>query len=76
MLIFEGCLFLRGAYFHGVLILACNFLVVGSCVERISSAYFRPRGSFSANFCPLFIAFLQPDTVSNRSIVANPRPPM
>ena len=30
--------------------------------------YFRPRDSFSANFCPIFIAFLQPEIVSNRSI--------
>ena len=33
MLIFEGCLFLRGAYFHGVLINTRNFLVARSCVE-------------------------------------------
>ena len=29
--------------------------------ERISCVYLRPRGSFSANSCPIFIAFLQPE---------------
>ena len=28
----NGCLFLRGACFHGVLINTCNFLVACSCV--------------------------------------------
>ena len=32
--------------------------------ERISYVYFRPRGSFSANFCSIFIAFLQPEIQS------------
>ena len=32
--------------------------------ERISCVYVRPRGSFSANFCPMFIAFLQPEIQS------------
>ena len=64
------CLFLRGAYFHGVLINTCNFFVVCSCVGMV---YFRPRGYFSTNFSPMFSTTR--DTVSNRSIVANPRPP-
>ena len=28
----NGCLFLRGAYFHGVLINTCNILAARSCV--------------------------------------------
>ena len=56
-----GVYFLRGAYFHGVVINACNFLIVCAVVwERISCAIFRPSGSFPANFCPMFIAVLEP----------------
>ena len=42
-----------------------------SCVGTI---YFRPRSSFSADFCPMFIAFLQPEMqlAINRSL---PTPP-
>ena len=32
--------------------------------EWISCVYFRPRGSFSANFCPIIIAFLQTEVQS------------
>ena len=62
----NGCLFSKGAYFHGVLINTCNFLVSLIVVvwEQISCVYFKPRGSFSATFCPLFIAFLQPEIQS------------
>ena len=52
-----GTVFSRSAYFHAVLINACNFLVECSCVG--TDVHFRPRGSFSTNFCPMFIAFLQ-----------------
>ena len=74
----NGCLFSRGAYFHGVLMNACNFLVARNLIvwERISCAYFRPRGSFSANFCPIFTAFLQPEIQSaiDRSLPTPARP--
>ena len=54
-----------GAYFHGVLINACNFCSgVQLCRNGLAVIYFRPRGSFSANFSPLFVAFLQPETQS------------
>ena len=52
MLSFVGCLFLKGAYFHGVLINASNFLLACSCVGMI---FFRPSGSFFANSCSMFI---------------------
>ena len=32
--------------------------------EQISCVYFRPRGAFSANFCPMLIAFLQTEIQS------------
>ena len=38
------------------------------CGNKLAVICFRPGGSFSANFCQMFIA-----TVSNRSII--PRPP-
>ena len=51
-----------GAYFHRMLINACNFLVMCSCVGTL--IYFRPRGS-SANFCSMIIAFfLEPEIQS------------
>ena len=64
----DGCLFLRGAYFHGVLINGCNFLAVYSCVDRLAVIYL---GTF--NFCSMFIAYLQPEIQSaiDQSIVAN-----
>ena len=44
----NGCLFSRSAYFYGVLIKACNFLVPCSCVgNRLAVIYFTPTGSFS-----------------------------
>ena len=45
------------------------------CGNRLAVKYFRPRGSFSANFCPLFTAFLQPEIQSaiDRSL---PTPPI
>ena len=62
---FHGCLFSRGAYFHGVLINTCNFLVACSYVGTdLAVIYFSPRGSFTAIFCPIFIAFLQPEIQS------------
>ena len=45
----NGCLFLRGVYFHGVLF---NFLVVCSCVG-LAVIYFRTRGSFSVQYLQL-----------------------
>ena len=34
------------------------------CGNGLAVAYFRPRGSFSANGCPMLIAFLEPQIVS------------
>ena len=59
----------RGAYFHGVLINTCNFLVYSVQLfgSELAAIYFRPRGFFSADFCPMFTAFFRTrDTVSNR----------
>ena len=30
------------------------------CGNRLAMIYFRPRVSFSANLCPMFIPFLEP----------------
>ena len=43
---FQGVLIFKVCLFSWVLIDTCNFLVASSCV----------RGSFSDNFCPMFIA--------------------
>ena len=62
-----------GAQFHGVLISACNFLVARIVVwERISCLYSRSRGSLSANFCTMFIAFLQPEIQSAINLSLSP----
>ena len=72
MPIFEGCLFSWSA--NKRIILIYIFWQREVVWERISCVYFRPRGSFSANFCPMFIAFLQPGVQSaiDRSL---PTPP-
>ena len=54
----------RCACFHGVLINVCNFLVVCSCVETNWLCCIL-GGYFSANFCPVFICFLQPEIKSS-----------
>ena len=43
--------------------------------ERISRVYFKPRDAFSANFCPMFIAFLQTKRYSRQSIDRCQPPP-
>ena len=71
MLIFKGCLLSWGAnkhmYFSGSVWLCGNGLAV---------IYFRPRVSFSGNFCPLFIAIdqslLTPPTNVKRLEPTNP----
>ena len=64
----NGYLFSKSAYFHRVLINACHFLVVCSCVG--TDFYFRPRSSFF--FCPNIYSFSTiRDIVKNWSIVAH-----
>ena len=54
----NGCLFLKGAYFHGVLISACNILVARGCVGDGIALHIL---GLEVHFCPTFIAFLQPE---------------
>ena len=68
VLILEGCLFWRGAYFHGVLINSFNFLVACSSV-RTNKLVVRPRVSFLLISVHSFSTTR--DTVRNRSIIAN-----
>ena len=61
---------LIGTYWYN----ARNILVVYSCVGMdLTVISFRPRGSFSANSCLTFVAFLEPQIQS--VIISNPRPP-
>ena len=53
----------NGAYIHGVLMNACNILVVYGCVR--TDIFLHNRGSFSSvNLCPVFVAFLEPEVWS------------
>ena len=61
----NGCLFLRGAYFHGVLINTCDFLLACSC------DIFSPRRSFPA-LSNAYSCSRIGNTVGNRSIDATP----
>ena len=62
-----------GAYCHGVLINACVSMQL--CGNGLTVIYLGPRGSFSAHFCPMFIAlFRTRDTVSNRIDQSLPTP--
>ena len=67
----QWCIFSKlaarmGAYFHGVLINGCNFLVACSCVEnKLVVIYLRPRCS---NFCPVFIQLFYNQRYSQQSI--------
>ena len=58
----KGCLFSRGAWGANKCIEFSGSVQL--CGNRLAVTYFSPRVSFSAIFCPMFIAFLQPEIQS------------
>ena len=69
----SGCLYLWCAYVYEVLV--NNSSGVQVCGNKLAVICVRPRGSFSTNSCPMVVAFLEPEIVSNRLIAANSHPP-
>ena len=51
-----------GAYNHGVLI--NTSISVQLCGNGLVGIYYRPRDSFSADFCLMLVAFLEPEIQS------------